>query len=175
MDDMDPGHATTADAARTPRWRRRRPFTRRDWLGDCLITIAAGLVITAGVFLPWANADTGRQVNLSPTKPDTILPALATGWGVWVLVLGLTVLVAGALLLALGPRRLAVVCGPVIAVAGVVVVLTCQRAAAPMAGFFRPGLGIYIDVLAGVLLVPIGFAVAVVGYLLANQARRATD
>lgn len=138
------------------RWRKRKGFTRRDWVGDCLITITAGLVVVVGVFLPWANDDRGHQVNLSLTKSDAIVSALATGWGVGALLLGLAVLTLGLLSLVMGPRRLSVVSGAAIAVAGVIVIVVAQRAAVPMAGFFKPGLGIYVDVLAGVLLVPTG-------------------
>jgi hypothetical protein len=171
---MDFPHPTSTPATNEARWRKRRGFTRRDWIGDCLITIAAGLVIVAGVVLPWANDDTGHQVNLSLTKPDAIRGALATDWGVIVLVLGIAVFALGALGLALGPRRrLAPPSGATIAAAGVAVVVVAFRAAAAMAGL-KPGLGIYIDVLAGILLVPTGFALAVVGYMLATGATETT-
>ncbi len=171
---MDVQRATGEQPTNTTRRRRRHGFTKRDWIGDCLITIAGGLVIVAGVVLPWANDDAGHQVNLSLTKPEAIRGALETDWGIAVLILGIAVFALGALMLALGPRRLAAPCGATIAVAGVAVVVVAFRAAAPMAGFFKPGLGIYIDVLAGILLVPTGFAVAVVGYILAAEASETT-
>ena len=174
MDSTDSPHTASAPVAKEAWWRKPPGFTRRDWTGDCLITIAAGLVIVAGVVLPWANDDTGHQVNLSLTKPDAIKGALATDWGIIVLVLGVVVFALGALMLARGPRRLAAPCGAVIAAAGVAVVVVAFRAAAPMAGLFKPGLGIYVDVLAGILLVPTGFAVAVVGYVLAGEANETT-
>jgi hypothetical protein len=164
------GQRATAVA---PRPRRCR-FTRRDWTGDCIITIAGGLVLLAGVVLPWANDDAGHQVNLSLTRPGSIRPALATDWGVTVLILGVAVLALGAMTLALGPKRLAVPCGAATAIAGVAVVAVDFRAAASMAPSFTPGLGIYIDVLAGILLVPTGFASAVVGHVLSAEARDAT-
>jgi hypothetical protein len=171
---MDFLRPTSARATKETWWRKPPGFTRRDWTGDCLITIAAGLVIVAGVVLPWANDDAGHQVNLSLVKPDAIRPALATDWGVIVLALGVVVFALGTLMLALGPRRLAAPSGAVVAAAGVAVVVVAFRAAAPMAGLFKPGLGIYIDVLAGILLVPTGFALAVVGYLLAAEVNETT-
>ena len=171
---MDSPQPTSAQATNATRRRRRYGFRRRDWIGDCLITIAAGLVIVAGVVLPWANDDTGHQVNLSLTKPEAIKGALATDWGIIVLVLGVVVFALGALMLARGPRRLAAPSGAVIAAAGVAVVVVAFRAAGPMAGLFKPGLGIYVDVLAGIVLVPTGFAVAVVGYVLAGEANETT-
>jgi hypothetical protein len=166
---MDSPLPARAQPAKATRWRERHKFTRCDWIGDALITIAAGLVIVAGVVLPWANDDNGHQVNLSLTKPETIRPALATDWGVIVLCLGIAVFALGALMLALGPRRLAAPCGAMIAAAGVTVVVVAFRAAAPMAPYHTPGLGIYIDVLAGILVVPTGFTVSVVGCLLAAE------
>jgi hypothetical protein len=165
---MDSPLPASVPSARARWWRKRHKFTRRDWTGDTLITIALGLAIVAGVVFPWANDDNGHQVNLSLTKPETIRPALATGWGVAVLCLGITVLVLGASMLALGPRRFAAPCGALIAAAGVAVVVVAFRAAAPMAPYVTPGLGIYIDVLAGTLAVPTGFTVATVGCLLAT-------
>jgi hypothetical protein len=167
---MDSLHPASVQPAKEARWRKRHSFTRRDWIGDTLLTIAAGLVIVAGVVLPWANDDNGHQVNLSLSKPETIRPALATDWGVAVLILGIAILALGALMLALGPRRLAAPCGAMIVAAGVAVVVVAFRAAAPMAPFYAPGIGIYIDVLAGILVVPTGFTVAVVGSLLAAEA-----
>lgn len=164
---MDPNLAPKGER------RKRYRFSRRDWIGDCLITIAGGAVILAGVILPWANDDSGHQVNLSFTKPDAIKSALGTDWGMAVLGLGFVVFTLGVLMLVLGPRRLAVPSGTAITVAGVAVVIVAFRAAAAMAGYYKPGLGIYIDVLAGILLVPTGFAAAVVGYLLVAEAREA--
>lgn len=163
----------TAAAPSSPDGRRCR-FSRRDWTGDCLITIFGGAVILAGVVLPWANDDTGHHVNLSLTRPDAIKSALGTDWGIAVLGLGLGVLVLGVLMLALGPRRLAVPSGTAITLAGIAVVVVAFRAAAAMAGLYKPGLGIYIDVLAAIVLVPTGFAAAVVGYLLAAEAKKVT-
>jgi len=172
---MNPRHPESARATVEARWRKPHGFTRRDWTGDCIITIAAGLVIVAGVALPWANDDTGHRVNLSLVKPDAIRPALATDWGVIVLALGVVVFALGTLMLALGPRRrLAAPSGAAVAAAGVAVIVVAFRAAGPMAGFYKPGLGIYIDVLAAILLVPTGFALAVVGYLLAGAATGTT-
>ena len=97
---MNPRHPESARATVEARWRKPHGFTRRDWTGDCIITIAAGLVIVAGVALPWANDDTGHRVNLSLVKPDAIRPALATDWGVIVLALGVVVFALGTLMLA---------------------------------------------------------------------------
>lgn len=170
---MKTTQATDDQDAATARRRRPHPFTARDWTGDCLLTMAGGLALLGGVVLPWANEATRHQVNLSLTRPDTILPALATDWGVAVLILGVAVFAMGAAMLAFGPRHLAVPCGAATAIAGVAVVAVAFRAAAPMAPYFKPGLGIYIDVLAGILLVPTGYAAAVVGYVLDAETREA--
>ena len=44
---------------------KRRGFSRADWVGDGVVTVALGLAVVAGVFLPWANYSTGHDVNLS--------------------------------------------------------------------------------------------------------------
>jgi hypothetical protein len=168
-----PGRSDRPFARRRAARRGRHPFTQRDWVGDCVITIVLGVALLAGVVLPWANDRTGHLVNLSLTKPDTTRAALETSWGVAVLALGIAVFSLGVLLLTLGPRRLAAPCGAAISAAGLVVIVVAFRAAAAMAGYHAPGLGIYIDVLAGILLVPTGFAAAVVGSLLAADSRQA--
>lgn len=136
-----------------------------DWTGTAVITVVAGALVAAAVFLPWANDKLNSAVNLSLTKPNGILGALQTRYGLPVLVAGLLVLVAGLLMIVLGPRRVSVVPGLLVFVSAFVVVALCKHTSRSMYDPVAPGLGLYIDTLVGVLLAPIGFAGAALGFL----------
>lgn len=136
-----------------------------DWTGTAIITLIAGALVAAAVFLPWANDKLGGDVNWSLTKPDGILGALQTHYGPPVLVAGLLVVVAGLVMIILGPRRVSLVPGLLVFVTAFVIVLLCKHTSRSMYDPVAPGLGLFIDTLVGVLLVPIGFAGAALGFL----------
>ena len=85
----------------------RRGFSRADWVGDGIVTLALGGAVAAGVFLPWANLSTGHDVNLSPRATLGVNAALATPWGRPVLVLALVVAAVGVIMVLARPTRLA--------------------------------------------------------------------
>lgn len=91
---------------RTPR------LTRRDWLGDSVLTVLAGLALAASLALPWANVRLpGSNVSYALSKPPDINGALATPWGPPVAVIAAVVIALGLAMLALGTRRLAWLAG----------------------------------------------------------------
>lgn len=140
---------------------------RRDWVGDGVLTILAGAVLLVALLLPWANEDGPGQVNYSLTMPDGINGVLQTQWGTPALVLALSVVCLGVATTLTKPRRFSWALGVLIAACGVAVVGVGRDAAVQIA-FMSPGIGLYLTVFAGVLLVPIGVAAAAVGWLVAR-------
>lgn len=152
--------------------RRRHRFTRADWVGYGVLMLAGGAVGLVALFLPWANEYTREFVNFSLGKPPEVAGVLQTPWGPPVLAAALAALAAAVLLLVLGPRRVTVALSLVVVAAGAVFAVESVAAADSMAGLYRPGLGLYVTLLAGILLVPIGLASLAVGAAL-RAARRA--
>ena len=72
-----------------------------------------------------------------------------------------------------GPRRVTALMGLVSVVGGAVLAISCLDATDAMAPLFRPGLGLYVTILAGILLMPIGIASAMVGGILVRGERAA--
>ena len=101
----------------------RRGFSRADWVGDGIVTVALGGVVMAAVFLPWANVSTGHDVNLSPRATPGINSALATPWGLPVLALAAIVVVVGLAMIAGRPIRLSVLPCVAVSLAGLGVTL----------------------------------------------------
>jgi len=145
---------------------------RRDWVGDGVLTLLAGAVLVVAVFLPWANEDRRGQVNYSPSMPDDINGVLQTQWGTPAIVLALCVVALGVAVTLTTPRRFSWVLGALVAACGVAVVGVGSDAAGQIA-FMSPGLGLYLTVFAGVLLVPIGLAAALVAWFVARTSTRA--
>jgi len=142
-------------------------ITRKDWIGDAVLALLAGVVCVASVFLPWANADTPGHVNYGLSRPNDILGVLSTQWGWPALCLALAVAAMAAAMLALGPRRLGIGLGLIIAIAGLAIVLVAADAAtATYAYGYEAGLGVVVTLFAGVLLIPIGLAAAAVAWVL---------
>ena len=152
----------------------RPRLTRKDWIGDAVLTVGGGAVCLAAVFLPWANTEGAGLMNYSLTHPDTVRGLLQTQWGIPALSLALAVSVMGVLMLALGPGRLGVALGLLTAAAGVGIVLVARDATAAAYGSgTQAGLGAVVTLFAGVLLVPIGLASAAVAGTLLYLGRRA--
>jgi len=154
----------------------RLRLSRKDWIGDGVLTVLGGAVCLVSVFLPWANTEGAGLMNYSLTHPDTVRGLLQTEWGLPALSLALAVAVMGVLMLALGPGRLGVALGLLTTAAGVGIVLVARDATAAAYGLgTQAGLGAVVTLFAGVLLVPIGVAsAAVAGTLLYFERRAAT-
>lgn len=156
-----PGHTGAMHRLAKPR------LLRRDWVGDGVLTLLAGAVLVLAVLLPWANEDGPGQVNYSLTMPDGINGVLQTQWGTPALVLALCAVGLGVATTLTRPRRYSWALGVLIAACGVAVVGVGGDAAGQIA-FMSPGIGLYLTVFAGVLLVPIGLASAAVGWFVAR-------
>jgi hypothetical protein len=143
---------------------------RRDWTGDAVLTLVAGGVLVAAVFLPWVNEDAPGWVNFSLSQGGGLNGVLATGWGVPALVLAAVVVATGLAMLLTRPRRFSVLLGLLVAACGVAALGVAQDAAASI-GFFDPGVGMYVTTLVAVLLVPIGLAAALVAWLVVRAGR----
>ncbi len=143
-------------------------LTTRDWTGDGVITVVGGALLLVGALLPWANERlAGRRVSYALTKPDEISGALATRWGPPLVAVALLVVALGAVMVAAGPHRLAVPSGVVVAVSGVAVCLLALDAAREALSWgYAAGSGLMLTLLIGILLVPVGVASAMVGFLL---------
>ena len=148
---------------------RKHRFSLWDWNGDALLMLAAGVAGVAGVFLPWANDYTADFVNFSFSKPDSIGGVMQTQWGPPVLVAALVVIAVAASMLIAGPRLLTMIVSLLGTVAGVVFVFEAIGAADAMVKMYRPGLGLYVTLLTGILLVPIGVAATMVGQILRRK------
>ncbi len=144
----------------------RHRFSRKDWLGDGVVMVVLGSAIAAAVFLPWANASSAHMMNFSLTKPDTINGALATPWGVPVLALAVVVIVVGIVMIAFRPSRLSVLPCLAVSLAGIAIALITMTAGVFVWDPMHPGIGLFIDIMGGVLLVPTGIASAMVAYIL---------
>ena len=147
-------------------------ISRRDWVGDAVLTLLAAAAGLAGVFLPWANGQNGGDVNFSLRQAPGILPALQTSWGQHALLAAGAVLIVGVVMLWAGPRRATAPLGLVSAVAGAVFVISSLNANEAMMPLFKPGIGLYVTLLTGILLVPIGIASAMVGGILLRSHHR---
>ena len=152
---------------------RRHRFTRADWIGYAVLMIAGGVVGLVALFLPWANEYTREFVNFSVSKPPEITGVLQTQWGPPVLVAALAAIVAAVSLVALGPRRFTIALSLVVVAAGAVYAVESISAADSMIDLYRPGLGLYLTLLTGILLVPIGLASLAAGAAM-RAARRAS-
>ena len=148
----------------------RRGFSRADWVGDGIVTVALGGAVMAAVFLPWANVSTGHDVNLSPRATPGINGALATPWGLPVLALAAIVVVVGLAMIARRPIRLSVLPCVAVSLAGLGVTLVCFSAGGNIWEPLRPGLGLYLATIGGILLMPTGLASAMVAYILTSPA-----
>jgi hypothetical protein len=152
----------------------RQRLTRKDWIGDAVLTLVAGSVCLVAVFLPWANSEGRGVMNYGLTHPDDIRGVLETQWGLPALGLALAVLLLGALMLRLGPGRIGIVLGLLTAAAGVALVLVARDATVAAYGWrTQAGLGSVITLFTGVLVVPIGLAAAAVAAALLYFGRRA--
>jgi hypothetical protein len=152
----------------------RPRLTRKDWIGDAVLTVVVGGVCLVAVFLPWANVEGTGLMNYSLTHPDTVSGVLGTQWGLPALGLALAASVMGILMLAVGPGRLGIALGLLTAVAGVGIVLVARDATGAAYGWgTQAGLGAVVTLFAGVLLIPIGLASAAVAGALFYFGRRA--
>lgn len=141
-------------------------IVRRDWIGDGVLIVLFGALVAVAVFLPWANTDGGSQVNYSLNAAAGVHGALQTVWGWPTLLLAVAVIVVGITMLAVAPTKLSLLPCLAVSLAGVAVVLLCASAGWSIWRPLRPGLGLYLATLGGVLLVPTGLASALVGYIL---------
>jgi hypothetical protein len=148
----------------------RRGFSQADWVGDGVVTLALGGAVAAGVLLPWANLSTGHDVNLSPHATLGVNGALATPWGWPVLALALAVVGVGLFMVLAPPSRWAALPCLGVSAAGLAITLVCFSAGWHVWDPLRPGLGLFVDTLGGVLLVPTGLAAAMVACILTSPA-----
>jgi hypothetical protein len=148
---------------------RKHRFSLWDWNGDAILMLAAGAVGVVAVFLPWANDYTADFVNFSVSRAAGVSGVLQTPWGPPVLVAALVAIAVAMAMLIAGPRLLTMIVSLLGTVAGIVFVLQAVGAADSMAQMYRPGLGLYVALLTGILLVPIGLASAMVGQILRRK------
>lgn len=178
MDPSDPQRDSRS--SRLSAWRRSitdRALTStklrpRDWVGDAVITMAAGLALVASVFLPWANENVSGNLNLSFSKPAQINGILATEFGLPVLIAGLAVATIGLTMLVFGPNRFAVPLGLGIIFAGGVVMLIVDDAAHSIMAVYDGGWGLVLAFITAAVLPIVGLASAMVGAILSARARR---
>jgi hypothetical protein len=155
--------------------RLRQPrLLRRDWVGDAVLVVVSAVVLLVSVRLPWANEDGHGWVNYSLSQGGELSGVLDTQWGTPATVLALVVLAAGLVMLVTRPRRFSVLLGLLVAACGVAVFGVAQDAASQI-GWYDPGIGMYLTTLVAVLLVPIGLAAALVGWLLLRAERAAAE
>lgn len=147
-------------------------ISRRDWVGDAVLTLVAGGAALTAVFLPWANTDDGGAFNSGLGKPADINGVLQTEWGWQALVLAVLVVAAGALMIALGPRRHSFLAGVLVAITGVAMIAVASDAQSQMGMGIHAGIGLVVSLFAGLLLVPIGLASSAVALVLRYQARQ---
>jgi hypothetical protein len=141
-----------------------------DWVGDGVVTLVLGISVAVAVFLPWANVSTGHNVNLSLRAAPGIKAALATSWGAPVLALAALVIVVGAVMVARHPVKLSILPCLAVGLAGLGITLVCFSAGWSIWDPLRPGLGLFLATLGGILLVPTGLASAMVAYILTSPA-----
>lgn len=147
----------------------RHTFRRRDWLGDACFVAAGGALGLVALLLPWANEYSHEDVNFSLHRPAGISGVMQTPWGPPVLVAALVSLAVAALMIVLGPRLLTALLSLLAVVAGVVYVTQAIGAADAMVKLYRPGVGLYVVLLVGVLMLPVGIASAMVGLLMRSR------
>jgi hypothetical protein len=147
-------------------------ISRKDWVGDAVVTLVAAAAGLTGAFLPWANGQNGGDVNFSLRQAPGIHSAVQTSWGQHTLLAAGAVLMVGIVMLWAGPRRATAPLGLVSAVAGAVFVISCLNAQEAMMPLFKPGIGLYVTLLTGILLIPIGIASAMVGGILVRSCHR---
>ena len=158
------------------RQRRDVRFRQRDWLGPAYLTIFFGAVVVAAEFLPWANSSGNGDLDFSLTKPDWISSGFTgSGYSRPALIVGLVVMICGLLMVLLGPVRVSLWPGLIVFISGFVAVALAHGAGMTMYGSVRPGLGLFLLTLSGVLLVPVGFAGAIVGYIIKHEGEPGAD
>jgi hypothetical protein len=158
------------EAGRQMRRPARITVSIKDWNGDAVITIVAGVALLVCLFLPWAN-ERRHGMNWALTKPDDISGAIHTPWGIPMLACSLAVIACGILMLRLGPRRLAFLLGIVVFCAGLYAgKLATDGAWHAMGWGYSGGIGVAGSMLVAALLLPIGFAAAAVGFMVAYWA-----
>jgi hypothetical protein len=148
----------------------RRGFSRVDWIGDGVVTVVLGIFVAVAVFLPWANVSTGHDVNLSLRASPGVKGALAMSWGLPVLALAALVIVVGVVMVATRPVRLSMLPCLAVGLAGLGITLVCFSAGWSIWDPMRPGLGMFVATLGGILLMPTGLASAMVAYVLTSPA-----
>ncbi len=148
----------------------RRGFSRADWVGDGVVTLALGLAVAVAVFLPWANVSTGKDVNLTLHAAPGVKSALATSWGLPVLALAALVVVVGVVMVVRRPVKLSILPCLAVGLAGLGITLVCFSAGWSIWDPMRPGLGLFVATLGGILLMPTGLASAMVAYILTSPA-----
>ncbi len=141
-----------------------------DWLGDGVVTLVLGVCVAVAVFLPWANVSTGHDVNLSLHAAPGINGALAMSWGPPVLALAALVIIVGVVMVATRPVRLSMLPCLAVGLAGLGITLVCFSAGWSIWDPMRPGLGLFVATLGGILLMPTGLASAMVAYVLTSPA-----
>jgi len=147
-------------------------LTRRDWLGDAVLTLIAGAVLLASVFLPWANLEGDGVMDFGLTRDEGIRGVLETPWGLPALGLALAVLTMGAVMIVLGPGRIGIGLGVLIAAAGLAALLVARDATFAAYGFnTQAGLGVVITLFTGVVLIPVGLSAAAVAAALLHLGR----
>jgi hypothetical protein len=151
----------------------RRDLNQTDWIGDAFLTVVFGIAAVVSVFLPWANFASRGDVNFSLARPGGVKTALQTSYGAPALWLGIAVIVLGALMVLLGPRRLRYWPGLATIAAAVAMLVDSGLVAHTIYGPFRAGAGLFMLTLVAILLIPIGFASAAVGFLVGGNQRRA--
>lgn len=146
-------------------------LTARDWTGDGIITVVAGALVGVAVMLPWANDRVmGHRVSYALTKPDDINGALATPWGLPTLLIAGVIFALGIAMIVLGPHKLALLSGVLVVLSGVAVCMLALAAARHALSWeYAAGSGIMLALLVGILLIPIGLASAMVGFMLRRQ------
>lgn len=145
------------------RWPPR--FKTRDWVGTGIVTVAAGALVCLAELLPWANEKVVGDLNFALGRPAGISGAMHTSYGLPVLLMGLAVVILGLIAIIWRPQRVSFVAGLVIMACGLATVFVCKDAGGWVVAWgYAPGLGLFVGTLAGILLVPIGFTAAVVGF-----------
>ena len=169
------GHGRTLGQMLSWRERLAKPdarFGRKDWIGDAVLALLAGVAVVAGTFLPFANEKTG-DVNYSATRAFGVRSAFAAGFGWPMLVFGLLAVALAVAMLVLGPRRNALYLGVGLSVTGLLVIGQAAHTAASIRFWggetIGPGLGLFVTTLAGILLLPIGIASALVAWILTSR------
>ena len=137
-----------------------------------MLTLVCGVVLLVSVFLPWANEDGKGRVNFSLDQATGLNGVLDTGWGAPALVIALAVIAAALVMAVTRPRRFSFLLGVLVAAGGAAAFGVVQDAASHI-GWHDPGVGMYLTMLAAVLLVPIGLAAALVAWILVRAERPA--